>query len=486
MRKMRRYRDYLIEKLADAEIEETLSYLQVSLEEYQKDGYGDVLYLAYETAIKAQGGVQKFALKTHSTPQAVSDALLSKDEIQIAELLKKQVLAKRGSDKDIAKNETWPEGWREVKLGEISKFSKGSGITKSEVRDTGVPCIRYGELYTKHDLKVRNFYSFISNNDLDKRKLIKNNDLLFAGSGETKEEIGKCASFNHDIEAYAGGDVIICSLDPKEVRADFASCYLNTIGRRQMNRLGQGNSIVHIYSRYLEDVVIPLPSIEEQKAIASLLEKWDIAIEKTEALIETKEKRFKWLLKTLISDQQDNPEWREVKLGEICTFEYGKPLKEQDRIGNEYPVFGSNGIVGSHNEYLVAGPFIVVGRKGSAGTVSYSMSNGFPIDTTFYINLQSGEIHLRFLYYLLLLVELDKISAQSGVPGLNRNDAYKISISIPSSVEQREITRTLDVARREIDLLNQLAEQYRIQKRGLMQKLLTGKWRVKPNTKARM
>ncbi|MDE2797784.1 MAG: restriction endonuclease subunit S [Gemmatimonadota bacterium] len=384
------------------------------------------------------------------------------------------------------KNGQLPKGWREVRLGEISKFSKGSGITKSEVRDTGVPCIRYGELYTKHNLKVRNFYSFISNKDLDKRKLIKNNDLLFAGSGETKEEIGKCASFNHDIRAYAGGDVIICSLDPKAVRADFASCYLNTIGRKQINRLGQGNSIVHIYSRYLENVVIPLPSIEEQKAIASLLEKWDTAIEKIEALIEAKEKQFKWLLKTLISDQQDNPEWQKMKLGEICTFEYGKPLKEQDRIGDQYPVFGSNGIVGHHNEYLVAGPFIVVGRKGSAGTVSYSMSNGFPIDTTFYVNLQSGEIHLRLLYYLLLLVQLDKISAQSGVPGLNRNDAYKISISIPSPIEQREITRALDLASRETDLLNQLAEQYRIQKHGLMQKLLTGKWRIKPNTKARM
>ena len=75
------------------------------------------------------------------------------------------------------------------------------------------------------------------------------------------------------------------------------------------------------------------PTLNEQKAIASLLEKWDTAIEKTEALIEAKEKRFKWLLKTLISDQQDNPEWRQVKLGEICTFEYGKLplLKEKDR-----------------------------------------------------------------------------------------------------------------------------------------------------------
>ena len=87
MRKLRRYRDYLIEKLADAEIEETLSYLQVSLEEYQKDGYGDVLYLAYETAIKAQGGTQKFARKTHSNPQDVANAMSNKDETLIANII---------------------------------------------------------------------------------------------------------------------------------------------------------------------------------------------------------------------------------------------------------------------------------------------------------------------------------------------------------------------------------------------------------------
>ena len=188
MRKMRNYRDFLIEELADRD--KALSFLEVLLEEYEKDPDGAALYYGFSAAVEAQGGVQKFAMKTHSAPQAVSDALLSKDEIQIAELLKKQVLARRGKEKDIAQNEPLPKGWREVKLGEISKFSKGSGITKKEVRDKGVPCIRYGELYTKHNLKVRDFYSFISNKDLDKRKLIKNNDLLFAGSGETREEIG--------------------------------------------------------------------------------------------------------------------------------------------------------------------------------------------------------------------------------------------------------------------------------------------------------
>ena len=86
-----------------------------------------------------------------------------------------------------------------------------------------------------------------------------------------------------------------------------------------MKSIAVGGTMPSINTSILSNVIIHLPSLDQQKAIASLLEKWDTAIEKTEALIEAKEKRFKWLLKTLISDQLDNPEWREVKLGEIST-----------------------------------------------------------------------------------------------------------------------------------------------------------------------
>ena len=85
MRKMRKYRDYLIEKLSDRE--KAISYLQTALEEYRIDGDSVALHLAFSQAVEAQGGVQEFALRTHSDPQAVSDALLSKDETQIARVI---------------------------------------------------------------------------------------------------------------------------------------------------------------------------------------------------------------------------------------------------------------------------------------------------------------------------------------------------------------------------------------------------------------
>ena len=85
MRKMRKYRDYLIEKLSDRD--RAISYLQTALEEYRIDGQGVALHRALSQAVEAQGGVQEFALRTYSDPQAVSDALLSKNETQVARVI---------------------------------------------------------------------------------------------------------------------------------------------------------------------------------------------------------------------------------------------------------------------------------------------------------------------------------------------------------------------------------------------------------------
>jgi type I restriction enzyme S subunit len=133
-------------------------------------------------------------------------------------------------------------------------------------------------------------------------------------------------------------------------------------------------------------------------------------------------------------------------LGEVCEFAYGKGLKESDRIEGEFDVFGSNGVVGSHSSFLVEHPFIVVGRKGSAGAVHYSTKNGFPIDTTFYISkkeLNKSNISLPFLFYTLTSLGLDKTSSQQTVPGLNRNDAYRMKIPLPDLQIQEEIVRKI-------------------------------------------
>ena len=93
--------------------------------------------------------------------------------------------------------------------------------------------------------------------------------------------------------------------------------------------------------------------------------------------------------------------WEEKKLGELIELKYGKGLPKRNRQLGPYPVYGSGGVVDHHNTPLIKGPGIVIGRKGSIGSVHYEEMDYFPIDTVFYIE-SSENYSLKFIYYLLL------------------------------------------------------------------------------------
>jgi len=131
---------------------------------------------------------------------------------------------------------------------------------------------------------------------------------------------------------------------------------------------------------------------------------------------------------------RDIPEsWGAGVLEEVLSLEYGKPLKESDRLGDRYPVMGSNGIIGYHKEYLVKGPGIVIGRKGSAGEITWVDSDFFPIDTTYFVKNNNGQKTLIHSYYLLKNINLKKVESSSAVPGLNRNVVHSFRTEIPPS-----------------------------------------------------
>ena len=169
-----------------------------------------------------------------------------------------------------------PEDWEVKRLGEIGIFSKGSGISKSEVISGNIPAIRYGELYTKHNDYIKDFFSWISFEVASKAKKLKKGDLLFAGSGETKEEIGKCVAYTKDAEAFAGGDIIIFSPHHNNDSV-FLGFLLNTSSiQKQKSQKGQGDAIVHISANSLSTVQLPIPQNKaEQTSIATVLSDMD-------------------------------------------------------------------------------------------------------------------------------------------------------------------------------------------------------------------
>jgi type I restriction enzyme S subunit len=154
-------------------------------------------------------------------------------------------------------------------------------------------------------------------------------------------------------------------------------------------------------------------------------------------------------------------EWRETTVGDFCPFAYGEGLPEGRRKPGSVPVFGSNGIVGLHDRTLTSGPTIVIGRKGTVGAVHYSPQPCWPIDTTFYVAAGPGR-DIRFAYYLLKSLGLDKMNSDSAVPGLNRDAAHAREMRVPDVPVQRAIARILGALDDKIELnrkMNETLEQ---------------------------
>ena len=157
-------------------------------------------------------------------------------------------------------------------------------------------------------------------------------------------------------------------------------------------------------------------------------------------------------------------EWKEYKLGDVLTFQRGFDLpKDKMRQGN-YPVAGSNGIIGWHNECTTEGPGVTIGRSGNIGTPHYYKSNYWAHNTSLFIKDFKGNNPL-FIYYFLKTIDFTQLNTGSAVPTLNRNHVHDLNVSMPPIEEQKRIAGVLsslddkiDLLRRENATLESLAE----------------------------
>ena len=226
-----------------------------------------------------------------------------------------------------------PEDWDVAKLGDIGYFLKGNGISKSQANSGNLCAVRYGELYTLHHNYIKTYNSHISKEVALFATKIQRGDILFACSGETKEEIGKCAAFVDEVEAYAGGDILILRTDQEKCSDIFLGFLLNMpIAANQKAAKGQGDAVVHISKAALENLFIPLPPIEEQRRIASALTSIDDLIDSLDRLIAKKRDIKQGAMQQLLSGKKRlkgfTEPWVETNLGDMAeTASGGTPSR---------------------------------------------------------------------------------------------------------------------------------------------------------------
>ena len=252
------------------------------------------------------------------------------------------------------------------------------------------------------------------------------------------------------------------------VSKDFSNLYVyyNLCMRKaEFQHLASGGSALPILNkRHFSQLQIAIPPLKEQQAIACILGALDDRIELNRRMNRTLEEMARALFKSwfvdfepvrykaagqpppglapdiaaLFPDSFQDSElgeipkgWNITPLGKICELAYGKGLKTSERRPGKVPVMGSNGQVGWHDEALVRGPGIIVGRKGNPGIVTWIQSDFFPIDTTFYVNTKIDHVPLTYLFFALKYLNLQNLGADSAVPGLNRNIAYMSKLLLP-------------------------------------------------------
>ena len=218
-------------------------------------------------------------------------------------------------------------------------------------------------------------------------------------------------------------------------------------------------------------ITVPV-DLSEQRAIAAVLGALDDKLTMTERVAATCHELGLALYRRVAREAK-----RTGALGAILDLRYGRALPAGARTAGDVPVYGSAGVVGTHTEPLVAGPGIVVGRKGTVGAVHWSSTSFFPIDTTFYVAPRQ-DFPMEFLYYTLVDLRLDTLDFDSAVPGLSRADALARRVPLPDpaalarfTAQVRPLFDRITAARRERSALATLRDT-------LLPRLVSGALRV--------
>lgn len=393
-----------------------------------------------------------------------------------------------------------PDNWERIKLRKLV-------VIDSESLGTKTPSdyeFKYISLSDVNSGVINGNLPLIKFSDAPSRakRKIRKGDVLFSTVRPNLEGYARINGDENNLIASTGFAV----LSPKEITdTDFIYQYLYSYDiKRQIYALVVGSNYPAVNSSDVANLKFSIPkSPSERQTIADLLSTWDEAIEKTERLIKAKEKRFKRLLNDLIHQGRSNHTWKGFNLSDLCSPVSRKNIENNTNVLTSSAQYGLVSQLEYYNKSVsadnVTGYYLL--KKGEFA-YNRSSAKGYPYGATKRLDrYQKGVLSTLYLCFalrpeapcesdfLLHLFESGAVNRElravcqegarsHGLLNITKADFFGVKLFLPSQEQQQKIQSALNAAQEEIDLLKELAGKYKAQKRGLMQKLLTGEWRV--------
>ena len=385
--------------------------------------------------------------------------------------------------------------WEDKKLDNVFKFYKGKGISKIELSEEGIPCIIYGELYTKY----REVIGVVKSKTNIKKELLfmsEIGDILIPSSGETQKDIAT-ASTVMEKNVALGGDINI--LRSKEtINSPYVSYYLKHIKNIEISKLSQGNSVVHLYSKQLSNLKIEIPHLEEQQKIGDFFMLLDKRIEQQEQKIALLKDYKKAMMQKIFSqkirfkdqNRNDYPDWEEKKLGEII-YRNSKKNKDQkytliQSISNKYGFVSQEdyfedrrvGSLDVSNYYVIdKGCFAYNPSRIDVGSLAYKNDNDISIISPLYVSFKGNAKHINdkfllgWLFSHKFVGKLGRLFEGSVRNTLSYENLSTIDIETPCIAEQEKIALFLEVINDSIENQKELLDEIIKEKTALLNKM---------------
>jgi len=377
--------------------------------------------------------------------------------------------------------------WPKLKVGDITHVvTKGTTPTKDQgFVENGVNFIKAEALNGDSALDPKGIFHISEDVHQElKRSILQEDDVLLTIAGA---KIGKCGIVRPS-HLPANTNQAVGIMRVERSKADPRYLYYWFKQQRTfafVQGLNAQAAQPNINLSMLKNIEIPLPHMVEQRVITAILSAYDDLIENNRRRIQLLEESARllykeWFVRLRFPGHEHVkiidgvPEgWEKSTLGDNIALNYGKALKADDRIEGKYPVYGSSGIVGTHKKLLVKGPGIIVGRKGNVGSVFWSSKDFHPIDTVYYIDTESSD------YYLYnALQNMQFVSSDAAVPGLNRNYAYSRPYLLPPETIRSHFENIVIPIYGQIFKLNDYNEKLKQARDLLIPHLMNGETKV--------